>query len=379
MSQKRVQDGTVRYLARWWDEADKQHTKSFRLKGDADPHEALMAVNRDKGISVDPTTGRISLREYVQAVWLPSLKADDDISPRTVETYISQLDRHILPVLGSRQLGSLRRPDMAKFVTKTRKKVAPSTTKTIFAVLRSALQSAVDGEVIPANPCSHVPLPKVDRRQPKDVADLSVEIIKALADAMPPRYAVTIWLAACTGLREGEILGLKVPKIDFLRRCVHVEQQMQTTGGTRPRLSEPKSPAGFRTVPIDNIVLEALSQHVAQFPPGPDDLLVTNRLRKPVRRSSFGHCWRSAVEAVGLPKGTRFHDLRHWYAGKLIDDGATPHQLKLMMGHDNLASTDVYSYLYVKTEDMRRGALDAAFRSAQGPRATGDEGVDRPH
>jgi len=264
--------------------------------------------------------------------------------------------------------------------TKTRKQVAPSTTKTIFAVLRSALQSAVDGEVIPANPCSHVPLPKVDRRQPKDVADLSVEIIKALADAMPPRYAVTIWLAACTGLREGEILGLKVSKIDFLRRCVHVEQQMQTTGGTRPRLSEPKSPAGFRTVPIDNIVLEALSQHVAQFPPGPDDLLVTNRLRKPVRRSSFGHCWRSAVEAVGLPKGTRFHDLRHWYAGKLIDDGATPHQLKLMMGHDNLASTDVYSYLYVKTEDMRRGALDAAFRSAQGPRATGDdEGVDRPH
>src|SRR5664280_1043031 len=225
---------------------------SVRLKGDADRHEALMAVNRDKGISVDPTTGRISLREYVQAVWLPSLKADDDISPRTVETYISHLDRHILPVLGSRQLGSLRRPDMAKFVTKTRKKVAPSTTKTIFAVLRSALQSAVDGEVIPANPCSHVPLPKVDRRQPKDVADLSVEIIKALADAMPPRYAVTIWLAACTGLREGEILGLKVSKIDFLRRCVHVEQQMQTTGGTRPRLSEPKSPAGFRTVPIDN-------------------------------------------------------------------------------------------------------------------------------
>lgn len=108
MSQKRVQDGTVRYLARWWDEADKQHTKSFRLKGDADRHEALMAVNRDKGISVDPTTGRISLREYVQAVWLPSLKADDDISPRTVETYISHLDRHILPVLGSRQLGSLR-------------------------------------------------------------------------------------------------------------------------------------------------------------------------------------------------------------------------------------------------------------------------------
>src|SRR5664279_4880636 len=121
MSQKRVQDGTVRYLARWWDEADKQHTKSFRLKGDADRHEALMAVNRDKGISVDPTTGRISLREYVQAVWLPSLKADDDISPRTVETYISHLDRHILPVLGSRQLGSLRRPDRSKFVTKTRK------------------------------------------------------------------------------------------------------------------------------------------------------------------------------------------------------------------------------------------------------------------
>ena len=359
MSEKRVRNGKVTYVARWRDEADKQHAKSFKRKADADGHEAIMTVNKNKGISVDPATGRTTLSEYVEQRWLPSLV---HARPNTLSTYESHLRAHIKPELGDRQLGSLKRPDMVAFVALMQTKVAPRTVRTIFAVLRLALQSAVDDEIVPANPCSRVPLPKIEQRQPKDVAKMPITIIEALAAAMPARYAVTIWIGACTGLRQGEILGLLVPRVDFLRRCFHVEQQMQTANGIRPRLCETKSPASTRTVPVDDVVLEALAQHIAKHPPGPDGLLITNRLGQPVRRSSFGHCWRKAVEEVGLPKGTRFHDLRHWYAGKLINADVHLKKLQILMGHDSSASTDVYSYLYVETEDAGRGTFDGIFQ-----------------
>jgi integrase len=72
-------------------------------------------------------------------------------------------------------------------------------------------------------------------------------------------------------------------------------------------------------------------------------LLITNWLGRPVQRNSFGFCWREAVKAADLPKGTRFHDLRHFYGSTLIAAGLHPKVIQERLGHATIAETmDTY-------------------------------------
>jgi integrase len=93
---------------------------------------------------------------------------------------------------------------------------------------RVAAAPPVDDGLIAANPCSRVPLPRVEARV---VEPLPASAVVALAEAMPPRYAVTVRIAAGAGLREGEALGLTTARVDFLRRRIHIEEQLQGSNG----------------------------------------------------------------------------------------------------------------------------------------------------
>ncbi|MGH3303505.1 MAG: tyrosine-type recombinase/integrase [Streptosporangiaceae bacterium] len=102
-----------------------------------------------------------------------------------------------------------------------------------------------------------------------------------------------------------------------------------------------------------------------RFNTGPDGVIVANRCGRIVRRNSFGWCWRQAVEAAGLPVGTRFHDLRHFYASTLIAAGLHPKVIQTRLGHATLAETmDTCGHLFPEAEDTGRGAIDAMLRAA---------------
>lgn len=110
-------------------------------------------------------------------------------------------------------------------------------------------------------------------------------------------------------------------------------------------------------------MLDAVSRHIATWPAGPGGLLIANRLGQTVRRSSFGTCWRVAVRSAGLPAGTHFHDLRHFYASSLIAAGLHPKVIQSRLGHATIAETmDTYGHLFPDAEEAGRGALDAVFR-----------------
>jgi integrase len=130
------------------------------------------------------------------------------------------------------------------FVSAVSRRVAPSTTETVYAVLRAMMQHAVDDDpqVIPANPCTHIRLPKSRKRV---VEPLSPAAVIVLLDAITPRFRVAVALGVGLGLREGEALGLTVPRVDFLRRKVHVLSQAQR-GQLAANL---KTEASTRTIP----------------------------------------------------------------------------------------------------------------------------------
>jgi integrase len=362
--EKRVRDGRQTWLTRWRDPAGMQHKRTFGRKIDAE--RALISVESSKlrGSYIDPAAGKITLRTYVEDRWLPALI---HVRPTTDELYRAHLRNHLLPALGSHPVSSLTRTDCRTLVAALSARLAPSTVGTVVAVLRAVLAAAVDDGLIPANPCRRVALPRVEQRV---VEPLPPAAVLALAEAVPARYAVTVWLAAGAGLRQGEALGLTIPRVDFLRRRVHVEEQIQGANGGVPVLCALKTRASRRVVPLDDVVLGALASHRARWAPGPGGLLVTNSRGQPVRRSSFGMCWREAVKVAGLPPGTRFHDLRHFFASSLIAAGLHPKEIQVRMGHATIGETmDTYGHLFPNAEDSGRGAIDAMLRPATVPRA----------
>ncbi len=97
--------------------------------------------------------------------------------------------------------------------------------------------------------------------------------------------------------------------------------------------------------------------------PGP---LITTAAGKPISRGGFGDQWRAAVERAGLPKGTRYHDLRHWYASRLIGAGLSVKVVQSRLGHSTATETlNCYSHLWPDDAEIGRGVIESAFTCAQ--------------
>ncbi len=180
----------------------------------------------------------------------------------------------------------------------------------------------------------------------------------ALADALPDRYGVAALLAAGAGLRIGEALGLGVGSVDFLRRELKVTRQLDQDG----RFVEAKSDESMRTIPLGDVVLEALSVHIASFDPGPEGVILTTSWGNPVRRSKWGDAWRAAMVTSGL--SYRVHDLRHFYASALIDGGYSVVAVQRVLGHASARITlDIYGHCWPDPNDVPRTAIDAVLRN----------------
>ncbi len=101
------------------------------------------------------------------------------------------------------------------------------------------------------------------------------------------------------------VLGLKVDRLNLLRRAVGVDQQLLTSVGRPLHLSPPKTAASVRTIPLPQIVVDVLAAHLAAYPAGIDGFVFILD-GAPIGRQKFGHLWRPMIQTVGLPKGTGF-------------------------------------------------------------------------
>ncbi len=150
--------------------------------------------------------------------------------------------------------------------------------------------------------------------------------------------------------------------MDFLRRSLRVDQQLVLIPGREPFLGPPKTAASRRTIPLPAVVLDALAAHLANYDPGPDGLVFTAPNGGPIRRNRLSETWRAAVAAAGVPQGTHFHDLRHYYASLLIRHGESVKVVQARLGHASAAETlDTYSHLWPDSEDRTRAAVDSVL------------------
>jgi integrase len=342
------------WLVRWRDEAGTQRKKSFARKVDADRFRAEVEHSLNTGAYVDPAAGRISFRDYAES-WRVSQPHRSNTAVRVA----SQLSKHVYPVLGGRPIAAIRPGEVQAFVTGLGDQLAPGSVRTVFATVRAVFSAAVRDRLIGRSPAARVAMPERLRKQ---VVPLTVEQVQALVDAMPPAYRALVVVAAGTGLRQGELFGLQVRDVDFLRRQVKVDRQVQPAPGGGVVVGPLKNRAAYRTVPVGQVVVDELAAHLQAYPAAAGDYVFRASEGGPLSRAVFNRgVWRTVRTSTGMPE-VGMHDLRHFFASALIRAGLNVKVVSARLGHANAAMTlNTYSHLWPDDEDRTRQAIDDLF------------------
>ena len=344
-----------RYRARYRDAAGVSHAKHFVRKVDAQQWLDSITASQIRGDYVDPRSGKVSYREWSESYFATATHKRATTLAR--DRIVNQ--RWLLPSLGSRSLATIRPADVRNVVATMVEHLAPATVRTNYGVLRAVLSAAVDAELIAVSPCRGVKLPAKRR---SEIRFLDADELARLARETPPEYQPMIYLAGVLGLRWSEVAGLRVGRVDFLRRTLTVIETCAEVEG-RIIFGDVKSPASRRTLSVPSFLIEMLAEHVAaRGRPSPEALLFVAPNGGPLRRSTFRtRVFDPAARRAGID-GVTFHALRHTAVALMIEAGAHIEAIKQRLGHSSIRVTsDVYGSLLPTVDESVTAALDARF------------------
>lgn len=338
---------TGRWRARYRDDAGKEHARHFARKVDAQRWLDAVTASVVRGDYVDPAAGKVTVESYAKR-W-ESVQVSSEGTARIVD---NALRLHLIPALGTHRIAAVRRSDVQGFVKQLEAKgLAAGSVRNVYDVTAQVFGSAVDDRVIPASPCRKIALPREDK---SEVVPPSVEEVDAVCKALGERWrAVAVFLAG-SGLRIGELRGLRVADVDFLRRTVRVERQRRQDGTLGPVKGRQA-----RTVPLGQVTLDVLAAHLAAYPAS-DEALFVDELGRPLGYGQWKRLLANAGTAAGVDLTS--HSLRHFAASALISGGASVKQVQAFLGHSSAVITlRTYAHLFPGDEDRTRNVLDAAL------------------
>lgn len=365
-----------RYRVRYIDPDGKECSRSFDRKEDADNFRSTVDADILRGTYLDPAAGRITLRKYTEG-WVASRSWDAG----TRQVVMARVNGHILPGLGSHRLEHLaRRPTLVSGWL-AGLPLGALYKRHVLGTLSAILGAAVDDGVIARNPCraASVQPPKLPKRKlvPWDSATVA-----AMRAELPERYRAMLDTGAGAGLRQGEIIGLPLNGVQFLRHNIRVRLQIRLING-KLVFALPKG-GRERDVPLSESLSFALSAHLAAFPavkvtlpwmePGGklrSETLVFTSSRGAIHRNGFNaDVWGPARQRAGLP-GNRengMHALRHYFASIMLAGGVDIGALSEYLGHHDPGFTlRVYRHLIPSDAERARKAVEAALLAADGP------------
>jgi integrase len=373
----------------YWIKVTAEDGARVRVRRGGFEDESAAVAARDAAIA-EPSPWVLALAWTVEK-WLTMWLAGVELRPATVEGYESVVRHHLIPVLGSRRVSELEVRDVRQAMDAIARRpkrdgtlLANSTQAGILAVLRSAFGAARRHGYIRFNPAFGVRKPRPTRPyavvwtperiamwretgwRPKvavwDPDTLAGFFAKIADEPLMPLYR----LIATTGPRRGEASALQADDFDFVDRSVAVTKQMHVAGrGKQPWLGPPKSAAGTRVSPLDEITNRLLAEtwrRVVADPRreirNPRGCLFLQPDGRPVSPDYLTRHFARLVKQHAMPP-IRLHDMRHEAASMLGAAGVEPHVIQDILGHSS-AVTTVDTYWQV----FRELATDAVNRSA---------------
>jgi integrase len=357
-----------RYQADFYDRSGQRHRRMFDLKKDAQRWLDEQTAGLVTGQWADPRAGKETVRAYGER-WLER----QVLAHNTVATYGTILSNHIYPTLGTLRMNAVNRADIQSIVKEWLLTAAPSTVEARYSILAIMLRAAVKDRVIPVTPCVDIRLPTVAAKGA--LVPIDTETVLALRDAIYDRYRLFVVIAAGTGMRRGEILGLTVDRIGFEFATIRIDRQLaRTSRSGRPLFGPPKTPSSTRTIPVGEVVIEEIKHHLAQFGHHQSGLLFTTDFGNFIGTSTIHNAWQTAAKKVGTTATP--HDLRHYFASAQIRGGQSIKVLQALLGHKSAVETwDTYGHLMGDEDTRSRAVMDALLGGASNRGAAGAHGV----
>ena len=306
---------------------------------------------------------QMELGKYLEQ-WLVTVKTS--VRPKTYEQYKQIVTSHIVPILGRIKLKDMRLDHVQSlYNNKLKSGTSNRTVRMIHAVLHRSLNQALQMGIISRNPSDAVMKPKLIKKEMKTLTDAQVQTL--LLAARGTRNEVLYQLAVTTGLREGELLGLKWADLDWITRHVKVQRQLQWLSGQGLVFSEPKSAAGRRVIVLGTATIEKLREHYQRqqwerLAAGDrwveNDLIFPTTIGTPSNWRSLVRSFKKLLHTSNLPN-IRFHDLRHTAATLMLQQGIHPKVVQERLVHSQISLTlGTYSHVLPNMQEEAAEKID---------------------
>lgn len=383
--EKRYESSWTIIIELGYDKATKERKRIVESYQDIETEEAawdrvqerMYEIKHKKYIKRNNAT----LGQYLDE-WLELRKSK--LAPKTYASYRGEINGHIKPSIGNIPLQDLEPMDLQEYYfkmeTEGRNKKADKkdrppglSQRTIHyhhRILSAALKQAVKWKKIPYNPASFVDTPTYEKKEMQFLRKNELyDFLQSVSEHIDYRV---MYVAVMTGMRQGEILGLRWQDVDFDLGVIYVRQQLQYLPGQGYFYKSPKSKKSKRTIPmqlplskmlreikkeqIDYIEKET-SDLMAQTDVGEvkeedikriyedNDLVFCQKNGKPWDPGNITNRFKDAIIKFGKPN-MRFHDLRHTFAALSLAAGISMDKLQILMGHESITTTiDMYGHI----------------------------------
>jgi integrase len=326
---------------------------------------AALQAHRDGQVFGDERT---TVEQFLSA-WLVTVEAS--LAPRTWTRYEQLIRRHTAPHIGKVRLTKLGARHLDQlYGALVRSGLSPTTVLQLHRILHHALRDAMRWNLVARNVAELVTPP---RRARHDFVTLTPEQARRFLNAVKgDRLEALYILGLTTGMREGELFGLRWADVDLAAGALHLVRRLKTRSSRRQVL-------------LVRVAVEALRRHLANqreerrqlgLPWDEQGLVFPNTVGRPLHSSNFlQRSFYPLLEQAGLPR-IRFHDLRHSAATLLLGLGIHPKIVSEMLGHSQIGITlDLYSHVTATMQQEAVRAFDGLFGSQFGSQ----EGATEDH
>jgi integrase len=322
-------------------------------------------ADRDGGITYD--AGKLTVEDHLRR-WL-SDSVRDTVRRRTYERYESIVRVHLIPAIGRIKLKTLTPAHVRSlYRAKLDAGLAPRSVLHIHRTLSKALKQATDDGLIPRNVAGLVKPPRPQREELWPLDREQVRTLFEAASASGDRLEALYVVAVTTGMRRGELQGLKWEDLDLEAGTLQVRRTLSEPKGGWI-FEAPKSGKG-RSVRLTRKAILALREHRKRQLEermqraglwSDHGLVFPSAIGTPMSGGNLNRSFKALLKRADLP-AARFHDLRHTCATLLLRQGVNPKFVQELLGHADISLTlNVYSHILPDMGDAAAGAMDAAL------------------
>lgn len=289
--------------------------------------------------------------------WLETV-VSTQVKPSTFDSYRSKVDCHIRPTIGDIHLSNLTSTKIDQFINTTKEKISINSLHAVFRVLKTALKYAEKLKFISRSLYENIKLPKAKKPHIATLAQSEHKFLVNKVKNSPQGLPVLMSLE--TGMRIGEIAGLKWEDINFENQTITIRRTLQRVSTplkeqvkTHIIEERPKSETSERVIPLSSTLVKRLLNDLKT---SHSEYVISNGV-KYMEPRAIRYQFRRILEKLNLPNYS-FHALRHSFATRCLEKGVNIAVISSLMGHSSTKMTlDIYTNSNLNEERLAIKAI----------------------